>query len=95
MITYLTRTQLNKNEYDNCIHNAPQSKVYALSWYLDIVADNWGALVLNNYEAVMPLPWRKKYGICYVYPPCWTQQLGVFSKKETLFQRDNEYDAVK
>lgn len=79
MIKYIKRKNLDTKKYDDCIENALNSRVYAFSWYLDIVADNWDVLVLNDYEAVMPLPWRRKYLIKYVYPPCWTQQLGVFS----------------
>ncbi len=79
MIYHLKRNQLNVAKYDACIELAQNSRIYAFSWYLDIVADNWDVLVLNDYEAVMPLPWRKKYFIKYVYPPAWTQQLGVFS----------------
>lgn len=57
--------------------------VYAESWYLDIVCDkNWSALVLNDYEAVMPLPLKAKMGLTYVQQPFWTQQLGIFSKQE-------------
>jgi len=41
------------------------------------MADNWDALVLNDYEAVMPLPWRKKFGIHYLYQPFLTPQLGL------------------
>jgi hypothetical protein len=79
MIHYLKRNQLNTLKYDACIKASINSRIYAYSWYLDIVADNWDALVLNEYEAVMPLPWRSKYLIKYIYPPAWTQQLGVFS----------------
>ena len=81
MIHYLKRHQIDDIKYDTCIDLATNSRVYAYSWYLDIVADNWDALILNDYEAVMPLPWRSKYFIKYVYPPAWTQQLGVFSEK--------------
>jgi hypothetical protein len=42
------------------------------------MAKNWDALVLNDYEAVMPLTWNKKYGIYYLYQPFLTAQLGVF-----------------
>lgn len=42
------------------------------------MADNWDALVLNDYDAVMPLTWRKKYGIRYLYQPFFTASLGVF-----------------
>ncbi|NIJ43648.1 hypothetical protein FHR24_000087 [Wenyingzhuangia heitensis] len=79
MITYVTRKNIDIIKYDACIQNSINSRVYALSYYLDIVADNWDALILDNYKAVMPLPWRSKYFIKYIYPPCWTQQLGVFS----------------
>lgn len=79
MIQYVKRKDLNIDKYDACIQNARNSRIYALSNYLDIVADNWDALVLNDYEAAMPLPWRSKYFLKYIYPPCWTQQLGVFS----------------
>ena len=82
MIHYLKRNELNIEKYDYCIETSFNSRIYAYSWYLDIVADNWDALVLNDYEAVMPLPWRSKYFIKYIYPPAWTQQLGVFSESE-------------
>lgn len=82
MIHYLKHNQIDFEKYDACIDTAINSRIYAYSWYLDIVADNWDVLVLNDYEAVMPLPWRQKYFIKYVYPPVWTQQLGVFSSAE-------------
>ena len=82
MIRYIKRSELDVEKYNLCIANSKNSRIYAFSWYLDIVADNWDVLILNDYEAVMPLPWRSKYFIKYIYPPCWTQQLGVFSTNE-------------
>jgi hypothetical protein len=61
---------------------APNGLVYGMSWYLDIVCPNWDALVSDDYEAVMPLPWKQKLGIKYVYHPLFAQQLGVFYKHE-------------
>jgi len=81
MIQYLKRNQINIDLYNKCIQKSNNSRIYAYSWYLDCVADNWDVLVLNDYEAVMPLPWRRKIRLKYLYPPAWTQQLGVFSKK--------------
>jgi len=82
MIQYVKRSELDVKKYDLCIENSKNSRIYAFSWYLNIVADNWDVLILNDYEAVMPLPWRSKYFIKYIYPPCWTQQLGVFSSED-------------
>ena len=80
-IKYIHREHLDEEKYNQCIDTSLQSKIYAFSWYLDIVCDNWDVLVLDDYEAVMPIPWRKKYGIKYVYPPFWVLQLGVFSNE--------------
>ncbi len=55
---------------------------YALSWWLDVVEPRWDALIMGDYEAVMPLTWNRKFGIPYLYQPFFTQQLGVFSPKE-------------
>ncbi|WP_456463887.1 hypothetical protein [Lutibacter sp.] len=82
MIHYYKRNQIAIAKYNTCIKKSINTRIYAYSWYLDIVTYNWDVLVLNDYEAVMPLPWRSKYLIKYIYPPAWTQQLGVFSEKE-------------
>jgi len=83
MINYIKRKDVEVDKYDACIENAVQSSMSAFSWYLDIVADNWDVLVLDDYEAVMPIPFRKKYGIKYVYPPFWLLELGIFSLDES------------
>jgi hypothetical protein len=79
MIQYLKKDQISKEKWDECVFNAFNSMVYAESWYLDIVAYGWEALVEDDYSAVMPLVWNKKAGISYLYQPYFTQQLGVFS----------------
>jgi hypothetical protein len=79
MINYVKRKDLEVAKYNDCIENSIQSRIYAFSWYLDIVADNWDVLVLNDYEAVMPIPWRKKFFIKYAYTPLWVIQLGFYS----------------
>ncbi|WP_026775271.1 hypothetical protein [Polaribacter sp. Hel_I_88] len=84
MINYVKRQDLNVAKYDECIENSIQSNIYGFSWYLDIVADNWAVLVLDDYQAVMPIPIRKKYGIKYVYPPFWLLELGIFSLDDCI-----------
>lgn len=82
MIKCISRSHLDIDKYDNCIATSLQCRVYAYSWFLDTVSTVWDVLVLNDYEVVMPLPNRKKFGIQYVYPPILSQQLGLFSKNE-------------
>lgn len=84
MIHYIKRKDLNVVKYDACIAHALQSRIYAYSWYLDIVADNWDVLVEDDYTAVMPVPFRRKFGVNYVYPPFWLLELGLFSLKDAI-----------
>jgi hypothetical protein len=80
-IAYLTQGQIDKQKWDTCIDAAPNGLVYAYAIYLDSMAKNWDALVLNDYEAVMPLTWNKKYGIHYLYQPPFTACLGIFGNR--------------
>ncbi len=79
MIQYLQHNRINREKWDECIDKSVNGLVYAKSWYLDIVSENWSALIENDYESVMPITFRKKWGVQYIYPPFFTQQLGVFS----------------
>jgi hypothetical protein len=78
-LQYLHRNQIDTARWDRCIANAPNGLLYAYSFYLDHMSPQWDALVLGDYEAVMPLTWRKKFGISYLYQPFVTVPLGVFS----------------
>jgi hypothetical protein len=80
MIEFLKHEEIDKTKWDLCIEQSANSLVYGFSWYLDILAPHWNALVLNDYEAVMPLTGNRKFFIHYLYQPFFTQQLGIFYK---------------
>ena len=42
------------------------------------MATNWNAIIMGDYDYVMPLPWRSKFGLRYLYQPAFTPQLGIF-----------------
>ncbi len=77
---FIKRKEIDEAKWNSCIENAVNSLPYALTWYLDSVAENWDALVFNDYEFVMPLVWLRKFGVPCLYQPYYCQQLGVFGK---------------
>jgi hypothetical protein len=81
-IKYFKHNQINKLKWNSAIENSQNSLVYALSWYLDIVSPDWEALVYGDYEMIMPLPIKKKYGLKYLTQPPFCQQLGAFYKEK-------------
>lgn len=78
-IRLVKHSELDKAAWDNCIEKAVNGNIYGFSWYLDIVCEEWDALITEDYETVFPLTHRKKFGIWYLYQPFFTQQLGIFS----------------
>ena len=79
MIKKIKRSALDLDKYTACLQRAVNYRVYAEYWYLDSLTDlQWDCLVLNDYEAIMPLPYRKKLNIKYIAQPLYCQQLGVF-----------------
>jgi hypothetical protein len=79
MIEYLKNHEIDREQWDNCIKASRCNKPYAFSWYLDIMAPGWEALVDDDYDSVFPLPSFKKFGIQYIATPIFLQQLGAFS----------------
>ncbi len=81
-LTYLTYKEIDRNKWDDCIKNSINGLIYAESAYLDSMSVNWDAIVLGDYEAVMPITWKKKLGIRYIYQPPFIQQGGIFFKSK-------------
>ena len=77
-IQYLQREEVDVGKWDRCVDEAANGLIYGYAIYLDSMAKHWDALVMGDYQAVMPLTWNKKYGIYYLYQPAFTASLGVF-----------------
>lgn len=91
MIRYLTHDEIDFTKWDECVEQSVNSMVYAYSWYLNEMAPKWEALVLNDYEAVMPLTQNRKLFIHYLYQPFFIQQLGVFFKRSETGVRVTDF----
>lgn len=51
----------------------------------------WNALVMDDYDYVMPLPERSKFGVHYVYSPFFVSQMGIFSAKPVTAQITSDF----
>lgn len=91
MIIYHKNQEIDRELWDNCIRNSGCLKPYPYSWYLDIMAPGWEALVDDDYDSVFPLPVSSKFGIRYIATPIFLQQLGAFSPDNPEGQAVNEF----
>jgi hypothetical protein len=77
-IQYFHHHEIDKTKWDRCMSEARNGLIYGYSFYLDRMSKHWDALVVNDYQTIMPLTWNKKFGIHYLYQPAFTANLGVF-----------------
>lgn len=80
-IRYLSNTTIDKQKWDACVQSSDVPLLYAASLYLDCMCLHWDALVMNDYEVVMPLPHNRKYAVHYLYSPYFVIAGGVFGKR--------------
>ncbi|GAB3490824.1 hypothetical protein GCM10027341_03040 [Spirosoma knui] len=96
-VRLLTRSEIDAVAWDACVAASAERIVYGYSWYLDAVLPKpewkWVGLVMTNpsgdYEAVMPLPLRRKsvVGIRYawvIHQPFFCQFLPVFRRTDSI-----------
>jgi hypothetical protein len=91
MIVYLRNSEIDREQWDSCIKASQPYKPYGYSWYLDIMAPGWEALIDDEYDAVFPIPARTKFGIKYIATPIFLQQLGAFSPDKSSEYAINEF----
>lgn len=91
MIKYIEHKNIDKKKWDVCIDSSSNACIFVYSWYLDVVCENWTALVLNDYEAVFPIAANTKYKINYIYQPFFTRYFGVYTNKKLSEKLVNEF----
>lgn len=82
-INIIPSNQIDKQKWDKCIARSDNGTIYAQSFYLDTMSTNWNGLVLNDYDAIMPLCWKKKYGLSYLYQPAFIRHTAVIGNHVT------------
>lgn len=85
-IRYVQHSDIDPNKWDDCIRNSLAPKAYAFSRILNHLCQ-WDALILGDYQAVWPIPLKKKWGIPYGYQPSFLQQLGLFSPDAKQYEQ--------
>lgn len=95
MIRRLKYNEIDFDKYSKCLENSAQKNWYARKEVLDQLSGNWHILVYNDYEAVMPVPLKRKFALNLVVMPLFCQQLGVFSSKDDFKINDQFLNFLK
>lgn len=77
-IRYVQGHEVDKLKWDACVSNASNGLIFASKIFLDMLSDNWNAIIIDDYKAVMPLPWKKTLVISHYYRVPFLAQGGLF-----------------
>lgn len=55
MYRYIAYDDIEKNKWNGTVHYSPNGNVYGYHWYLKSVWREWGAIVEDDYESVLPI----------------------------------------
>jgi hypothetical protein len=80
-IKILDATQINIDKWNALVKDF-EAPIYAQYQYINSMCKSWKALVWNDYELVLPLPYKKKFTIAYSYSVPFIQQLGFIGNLE-------------
>jgi hypothetical protein len=87
-IRYLASSEVDPVKWDECLARSSNGLIYGSRIYLDMMADHWNAVVIDDYDAVMPLPWRKKWLFRSYYHVPFLPQTGIYGNADpALFKQ--------
>ena len=79
VIRFYQHDEVDKTKWKRCVETSEAATVFVDFDFLCLADPEWGALIKGDYEAVMPLPHRSKFGVSYIFSPPFYFRLGVFS----------------
>jgi len=77
MIRLIDNRDIDREKWDCLLLTEKYPKPYSFSWYLDIMAPGWLACIKGDYDWIMPVLARKKFGISYLCMPAFSQQFNI------------------
>ena len=66
-IRYIRGRDLDRGRWDRLMQSASNADLFGSSVFLDTMTDAWDAVVCGDYDAVLPLPVRRRFGWRYAY----------------------------
>jgi hypothetical protein len=91
MIEIIPFKKIDPKKWNTCVANSKRGNIFGLYESISEACSNWVGVVLNDYDAVLAVPVKKKLGLTYSWHPQFMGPLGVYGgtkkiQKEMLNQ---------
>jgi hypothetical protein len=82
-IRILKNNEIDKIKWDSKLNESEIDFFFLNSWVWDLLHPEWNAIVINDYDSFMPIPFKKKLGLVYYFQPMFIREIPVYSKNES------------
>lgn len=87
-MNWIDRKNIDTQKWDEQVSNSPIENIFLYSWYLDAVAESWGAIVTSGYQTILPVPYTSKLGVRQFIQAPFTREYDIignqFSWKDAM-----------
>lgn len=96
---WIDRNEIDTEKWNNRVKMEENASIFCFSWYLDAVAENWGALISDNYATILPVPYTIRMGLRQMIQPTYTRELEIigtnFSWQDVIPVLKNEFRKIE
>jgi len=77
VIKFVESKNIDTSRWDELVRSSTSENVFSYSWYLSAVSENWGAVIVGDYESVMPVTYTSKLGVNQCVQASFTREFEV------------------
>jgi hypothetical protein len=75
---WLENSEIDRMRWEKCVMASAQEHIYGYPDFLDIVSPRWAGVIVGDYEAVIPMPIKRKTGLTLLMQPLFMQRIKYF-----------------
>jgi len=83
-VKIIEREHIDENKWNALVDRTPDASFFSHTWYLDATAEQWCALVNEDYSAGIALPFSKRLGVETLYTPIFVRYVEWLGQKQEL-----------
>ena len=80
----IERSHIDSEKWNALVDQTADATFFSYSWYLDATAEEWCALVDDDYTAGIALPYSKRLGVETLYTPIFVRYIEWLGDKKEL-----------
>jgi hypothetical protein len=81
VVRFVKSQNIVESKWDKLIGSYKAENVFSYSWYLNAVSESWGAIVVGDYESVLPVTYTTKVGVKQNVQAAFTREFQVLGNQ--------------